>query len=348
MLDGRCSQRMFRNSVIPARNPLLGQASSARHRTASCSSSPRLHRLLHSDMDALRVDGDALVVSSHVAHLRGGILAMPSDTTSVLIEVGASDLNTMDEQELQYYPRSFLVSFEPLLDKYALLLAKGHRIFAGHRQDVGGIPLGHHHPRGVALPLAISPHGGSINFTVSRVAGCSSMVRIDPTSTFANTACKSSVEVRRVPSITLEAALRLTGKLPILRLKIDAQVPPLKLPRIASVVDFRLIGRLTALRRASTSGWYEKRHLTSSARALRSWSSRRCVPIAGRSMRASLWPPRSTPTWILSDTCRTAPQTRAAAASARYPSTETPRSRSRGRLPELRALSFPATPPHAG
>ena len=150
-------------------------------------------------MDA-RVEGDALLVTSHVASLRDGVLAMPPGTSSVLVEIGASDLNTMDEQELPSYPHSFLVSFEPLLDKYALLLAKGHRHFAGGVRDVGGIPLGHHHPRGVALPLAVSPNGGPVNFTVSQVAGCSSMARVDPANSFANKACKSAVETRRVAS----------------------------------------------------------------------------------------------------------------------------------------------------
>ena len=56
-----------------------------------------------------------------------GRLRVPSSTRSVLIEIGCSDFHTMDVEELARYPDAFLVSFEPLLDKYAVLLARGRQ-----------------------------------------------------------------------------------------------------------------------------------------------------------------------------------------------------------------------------
>ena len=66
----------------------------------------------------------------------------------------------------RYHPpprgASFLLSFEPLVDKYALLLAKGTKRFVGSKKDIA-VPLGRHHKRGVVLPFAVSPAGGDIN-----------------------------------------------------------------------------------------------------------------------------------------------------------------------------------------
>lgn len=183
------------------------------------------------------MSGDALTATMHVAHLSGGTLTMPPGLNSVVIEIGCSDRDTMDDWELDtYFPNSFLLSFEPLVDKYALLLAKGTRRFVGHKRDAG-VPLGRHHQRGIVLPLAVSPAGGAINFTVSRVAGCSSMAQIHPNSRYKSVLrgwglnCEEGLERRIVPSITLEQALRLTGELPVLRLKIDAQGVDLQLVR---------------------------------------------------------------------------------------------------------------------
>ena len=89
----------------------------------------------------------------------------------------------------RYHPpprgASFLLSFEPLVDKYALLLAKGTKRFVGSKKDIA-VPLGRHHKRGVVLPFAVSPAGGDINFTVSAVSGCSSMAQIHPQSRYKN------------------------------------------------------------------------------------------------------------------------------------------------------------------
>ena len=254
-----------------------------------------------SSLMTVTMQGDALLATMHVAHLSGGTLAVPPGLNSAVIEIGCSDRDTMDDEELdKHFPNSFLLSFEPLVDKYALLLAKGTKRFVGSKKDVA-VPLGRHHQRGVVLPFAVSPAGGDINFTVSAVAGCSSIAKIHPQSKFKNTLrgwglkCDEAFEKRIVPSITLEQvlprpnpspgpnptvpsvtleqvlprpnsspdpnpnvpsimleqALRLTGELPVLRLKIDAQgvdlqlvrsVPPAYFSRRVETVELEFAG----------------------------------------------------------------------------------------------------------
>ena len=85
------------------------------------------------------------------------------------IEVGCSDFHTLDESVPAMQPAgAYLVSFEPLLEKYAVLLARGaSRILGAGKTRDHSTALGHHHPRGVVLPMAVSPFGGQVNFTVS-------------------------------------------------------------------------------------------------------------------------------------------------------------------------------------
>lgn len=213
--------------------------------------------LTESLLTTVTMQGDALLATMHVAHLSGGTLALPPGVTSAVIEIGCSDRDTMDDEELDtHFPNSFLLSFEPLVDKYALLLAKGTKRFVGSKKDIA-VPLGRHHQRGVVLPFAVSPAGGDINFTVSAVSGCSSMAQIHPQSRYKNILrgwglkCDEAFEKRIVPSITLEQALRLTGELPVLRLKIDAQgvdlqlvrsVPPAYFSRRVETVELEFAG----------------------------------------------------------------------------------------------------------
>ena len=122
------------------------------------------------------VTNTSLTATMQIATLKKGKLLMPSSPTSpttLIVEIGLSDRNTADEELLPHYPSSFLVSFEPLLDKFAVNLAKGTTRFHGNRKDAA-VPLGFHHHRGIILPLAVTPNGGPVDFHVSRVAGCSS------------------------------------------------------------------------------------------------------------------------------------------------------------------------------
>lgn len=95
-----------------------------------------------------------LVVPVHIGVLMDGMLPIPPETTSVLLEIGSSDRNTLDEELLPRQHGSFLVTAEPLLDKYARALTRWRRANAV-RDSLE--PLGQHHARGIILPLAIAP-----------------------------------------------------------------------------------------------------------------------------------------------------------------------------------------------
>ena len=125
-----------------------------------------------------------LSVSVQVAPLDGhGAIPMPNNTSHVVLEIGCSDRNTLDEELLPPAPPAFLVSFEPMLDKYAVLLARGTTRYFGEQND-RAVPLGHHHQRGVVLPIAITPHGGAVAFNIAKTAGCSSTLTTTPNSTW--------------------------------------------------------------------------------------------------------------------------------------------------------------------
>jgi len=182
-----------------------------------------------------------------------GHLRMLPSTRSVLLEVGCSDFHTMDIEELARYPNAFLVSFEPLLDKYALLLARGKTRYMqyqsfrrphyvkyapkGLEAHDKSIPLGQHHERGIVLPLAVTPNGGPIGFNVGKVAGCSSILPADPHSKHGGW-CLDGLDRRYVESLSLQQVLNMTAPFPVQRLKIDAQGADLSLIK---ATDARLL-----------------------------------------------------------------------------------------------------------
>jgi len=172
--------------------------------------------------------GDELMTSVHVAHMQGGQLAMPPTTRSLFIEIGCSDFDTLDTSpEFVQSPHAFIVSFEPLIDKWATLLHRGSKDY--HRGVADrATPLGRHHRRGLVLPFAVADIEGMQTISVSHVAGCSSLLPFNPNVTWGRF-CLNVTEHRRVPAITLELALRLTGTLSIELLKIDAQGLDLRL-----------------------------------------------------------------------------------------------------------------------
>jgi hypothetical protein len=111
---------------------------------------------------AVRLTQHGLVAPIHLAFTdRAGALLVPNHTSSIFVEIGCSDRDTMDaDGSLDRDPHAFLISFEPLLDKYATLLARGGPRHNGRGVLDRAVPLGHHHPRGVVLPIAISPGTG--------------------------------------------------------------------------------------------------------------------------------------------------------------------------------------------
>ena len=131
---------------------------------------------------AWRAAGGQLQAWLHVAQLRNdGSLDIPNDARIVL-EIGANSRNTLDRELLHLVPQAFLLSFEPLLDKYATLLSRASR------PDVR-TPLGHHHTRGITLPFAISAATNKLReFKLSgRTDGCASL--LDPVSSYYSSDC---------------------------------------------------------------------------------------------------------------------------------------------------------------
>ena len=171
----------------------------------------------HGGVDAAE---DAVFASVQVASLSHSAVEMPPTTTHVILEIGCSDRDTVDD-ELHRDPSGFLISFEPLLDKYAVLLARGTERYHGATRD-RAVPLGHHHQRAVILPIAVTEQGGPVNFSVSAVAGCSSVLEMNAQTDW-GTFCKQRLETRVVPSITLADALALAGGVRVQWLKMDAQ-----------------------------------------------------------------------------------------------------------------------------
>ena len=197
-------------------------------------------------------EGDSLVAGLHIAHLDGnGALVAPPAAEYAIIEVGCSDRNTVDEDLDKKWPGAFLVSLEPLLDKYAVLAGRGStRIGKGRDR---GVPLGRHHERGVVLPVAVSTHGHEANITVHRWAGCSSLSDLNKDANYARLCQQGQVEKRRVPTITLEKTISLVpAHLPIRLLKLDAQgtdiqllmsVDPRVLRRRVEYLQFETVGK---------------------------------------------------------------------------------------------------------
>ena len=164
-----------------------------------------------------------LTLPLHVLTMPEGRIAVPNTTSSLYIEIGTNAFSTWDVELLPRRPNAFLVAFEPLVDKWALLLARNTR------KRVAG-KLGHHHKRGVVLPFAVSDHEGLADFHVAPRDGCSSLRSMHAprygswNTSWTRTQCARSVEIRRVPTVTLRTVL---GQwLPgwrVKRLKIDAQ-----------------------------------------------------------------------------------------------------------------------------
>lgn len=200
----------------------------------------------------VRNEGGALVTEVHVAMLdEHGHIQVPHGVTEAIVEIGCSDRDTVDDQLDTKYPNAFLLSFEPLLDKYAALAARGPARFEHGKKD-RGVPLGRHHKRGVVLPLAVSKDGGEATIKVHRWAGCSSLFELNKDTAHSRLCLEGELERRRVPTITLERAISLVPPhLPIRLLKLDAQgtdvqllqsVPPHFLHRRVQYIEFESIG----------------------------------------------------------------------------------------------------------
>ena len=180
---------------------------------------------------------DGLFLRAHVATLVNGVLPIPSELQTVVMEIGASDRNTLDVEYLPQDKGAFLVTAEPIIDKYARALAR-QRGWSGDKFQ----PLGHHHPRGLVLPVAVGPArlAGVQQFHVGLNAGCSSVLKVDAASDRLKY-CGRTLERRQGPVITLERLLRLVNRT-VEFVKVDAQGLDLDVLRSAAA-NIRMVRR---------------------------------------------------------------------------------------------------------
>jgi len=189
-----------------------------------------------------------LVAPVQLAVLHGGFLPIPESASHIFVEIGASDRNTMDVEVLPRLKSAYLVTAEPLLEKYARAL--GRRANAGSVKDTTE-PLGRHHERGIVLPIAVAPmlrdnttkgsetereaEGQLRELKIGGNAGCSSLSRVNRSRHFRSGLtsfgiwCDSvgrgaySSDARRVWTVPLRQILRWIDR-PVDFVKIDAQV----------------------------------------------------------------------------------------------------------------------------
>ncbi|KOO33791.1 hypothetical protein Ctob_014516 [Chrysochromulina tobinii] len=264
---GATEFRVARRPVVAATTPCIiaSSPSWSPHRRlqqadASANADSAAAMSTKHDLGGITIIGEHLLTTVHVAQVTPeGAIVVPPGTRRILFEIGCSDRDTMDEAELAKYNDSFLISFEPLLDKYARLLERGNIRY--NRQQVDrATPLGHHHARGVVLPLAVSARAKPklATFNVSRIAGCSSLLRFNEKTSWGRecfsylrdegarkAGASSMLEMRMVPTISMDQALSLApAALPIELLKLDTQGMDLKLLRSASKANLARVAAI--------------------------------------------------------------------------------------------------------
>jgi len=148
------------------------------------------------------------------------------------IEIGSNSRDVMrdsPEMTAAFAKGAFLLTFEPLVDKYAFLMSKYGGQPDSRRQ------LGLQHDRGLVFPFAVGC-SGSAEFHVANVDGCSSVLPMQEDKFDADPAvaakwpgwvkdnCAKAKESRTVPCVSLEQVIGewLGGK-DIAHIKIDAQ-----------------------------------------------------------------------------------------------------------------------------
>ena len=144
-----------------------------------------------------RITPTALFATLQLATLRDGSIAVPQNAKRILIEIGCSDLDTMDAQELSESAMrdAFLIAFEPYSTNNA---SRARQRAAAMVQPIARCLSDH--PRGVALPIAVAPKALKRSYAtinVSRIAGCSSLVPFNEAASGASTA---SLRIRAAAS----------------------------------------------------------------------------------------------------------------------------------------------------
>ena len=166
-------------------------------------------------------------------------------------QIGCSDFETMDEtfaRRPAEWKDTLLLSFEPLVDKWATLFARGRTRFGILPDPFDAWPLGRHAPNGVVLPLAIAAESGMRNISVSHTAGCSSLAPFNPLyrpKSKVGYRCIGTRERRVVEAITLDMAVSLVPPgLPI-EIKIDAQGIDLQVLMAASAQTLSRVRKIS-------------------------------------------------------------------------------------------------------
>jgi len=181
-----------------------------------------------------------LIVPVHAATLVNGVLIdIPSTASPMLLEIGSSDRNTLDVELLQQLPDAFLLTLEPLIDKYARALTR--------RKPQESVvdtlePLGKHHDRGIILPIAVAPAPpGGEQRTFYAAGGCSSLLSVAHRIDFGEW-CRKIKETRAVWTVPLSTVLGWVGTR-VDFLKIDAQGMDLAIIQSAGPLLHRRVAR---------------------------------------------------------------------------------------------------------
>jgi hypothetical protein len=161
----------------------------------------------------------ALIAQLHIATLHGGSI-VPAGTTRLWLELGSNNFFTLRDTHLDApgFEGVFAVSFEPLLDKYAAMIASNKHLYPISKTD-----LGRYHERGLILPLAIAEVDAPAALTlhVSLIDGCASLAELD--AAMIAKCGGAPPEPRVVPAFSLARALELTGLREVEFTKIDIQ-----------------------------------------------------------------------------------------------------------------------------
>ena len=107
------------------------------------------------------------------AHLTYDCRGKDCGVERFLIEVGANRRDVLQDEYPLAASKAFVLTFEPLLDKYAWLLQR-------HTEQDRISPPGRQHRRGLALPMAVGC-AGRATFHVPDIDGCASV--LPPTGT---------------------------------------------------------------------------------------------------------------------------------------------------------------------
>eukprot|EP00931_Biecheleriopsis_adriatica_P073377 TRINITY_DN47675_c0_g1_i1.p1 TRINITY_DN47675_c0_g1~~TRINITY_DN47675_c0_g1_i1.p1 ORF type:complete len:341 (+),score=42.77 TRINITY_DN47675_c0_g1_i1:27-1049(+) len=152
--------------------------------------------------------------------------------SEIWIEIGANSRDVMQdspEMKAAFAKGAVLLTFEPLLDKYASLMSR----YGGRPDTIR--QLGLQHERGLVFPYAVGCDG-SAEFHVAAVDGCSSVLPMaednfagDPEAAakwapWVAQGCAKALEKRTVPCVSLEQVIgEWLGGRAITHVKIDAQ-----------------------------------------------------------------------------------------------------------------------------